>query len=412
MKVFVRTIPERSTNENNLERWERSAASIGGKKYAKMMALAFRFAHFSTPDRYIMITSNSSLPGFQITHIETCDFATLRSLSNEQVLSLSSKPQAQKEQTEQKEKGDSGGEVNKLARFIQSKMGILHRYQTDEQTNALDLARQAMQRLVAAEPAITQDADFLIYAGISNPLPVATHSALLGSEFGFARPSCWDVKSGCSSGVLALIQALGWLQMGAKRGVIVASETLSKFAHPDILQMSAAVGDGAVAMIVEQSSDWQLRGVVHGTNPEFVTNMLVEGQIPVANQDYEREDFRFSFKDKGNTIETLGEYWVSSLSELLSNANLTGDAITHYMAHQVDGTKNAKIAAACGIPESAVAKNFQHYGNMGAPTVFINYYHWLQRAQQPDFQPGDKLIFHAVGGGLSWAGVCLEKVLE
>ncbi|MCY7297228.1 3-oxoacyl-ACP synthase III family protein [Alteromonas sp. a30] len=338
-----------------------------------------------------MITLNQPLSGFHIPHIRTCNFDSLVSLSNTEVLARA-----------------GHDETSKLSRFIENKMGITHRYQTDAKTNALDLAKQALQDLIKDDPSLPQTSDFLIYAGISNPLPIATHSALLGAEFGFANPSCWDIKSGCSSGVLALIQAINWLQMGAKRGVIVASETLSKFARDDTLQMSAAVGDGAVALVVEASEDWQVRGLVHGTDPQYVTNMLVEGQIPVANEDYERENFRYTLKDKGNTFEVINDYWIKSLTQLLESSGLHGEQIQHYIAHQIDGSKNAKVAQQCGIPEAAVAKNFRHFGNMGSPTVFINYHQWL-KTQQKHVASGENLIFHAVGGGLSWAGICLTR---
>ena len=177
-----------------------------------------------------MIKLSEQGRGFHIPAVTTCDFDSLTALSNSEVLS----------QAGQKDSA-------RLARFIEFKMGIRQRYHCDDSVDALDLARQALSELVSIDPTIVNDADFVIYAGISNPMPVATHSALLAHEFGFQQPSCWDIKSGCSSGLLALIQANAWLQMGAKRGVIIASETLSKFADPETLQMSAAVGDGAAA---------------------------------------------------------------------------------------------------------------------------------------------------------------------
>ena len=166
---------------------------------------------------------------------------------------------------------------------------------------------------------------------------------------------------------------------------------------------------GPLPLIVEQSEQWQLKSLVHGTDPRYVTNMLVTGKMPVANEDYDRDNYRFTFNDKGNGIQVLGEYWVKSLTDLLQQAGIKGDEVNYYFAHQVDGSKNAQIAAMCGVADAAVAKNFRDFGNMGAPTVFINYKHWMEK-NQPQFQKGEQLVFHAVGGGLSWAGLCLEYV--
>jgi len=60
------------------------------------------------------------------------------------------------------------------------------------------------------------------------------------------------------------------------------------------------------------------------------------------------------------------------------------------------------------IPEKSVSCNFSNYGNMGCPTIFLNYQSWLESGAE--FKKNEKLIFHAVGGGVSWAGICMEKV--
>ena len=337
-----------------------------------------------------MINVNRPATGFKLSAVETCNFDQLHKLLNADVLALAGQSNA-----------------DRMANFITTKMGAQQRYYCDKNLDALDLARQALGNLLKKDSSILKNADFFIYAGISNPMPVVTHSALLACEFGFNQPSCWDIKSGCSSGVLALIQAHAWFQMGASRGIIVTSETLSKFANPSTLQMSAAIGDGAAALIVERSEQWRIKSIVHGTQPEYVRSMLVKGKIPVDNEQYEREDFRFTFQEKAGLVKALSNHWVGSLTELLSDAGITGKDVNHYIAHQVDGTKNSEIAKACGIPDSAVAKCFGEFGNMGCPTIFVNFHRWLTHSKQ-QFEPGDHLVWHAVGGGLSWAGICLE----
>lgn len=294
-----------------------------------------------------------------------------------------------------------------MVRFIEQSMGIKNRYLCQAENNALDLARSAIARLIAKNPALLQQAEFFILAGISSPMPVTTTSALLAGEFGFENVSCWDIKSGCSTGVLALIQAQQWIESGARTGVIVCAETLSKFAPADVLQMSAAIGDGAVALQVSASDQWRVRGVVHGTDPSLVKTMLVKGEFPINLERYDPTQYLFSFEQKPEGIEAIGRYWVKSLQDLLAVSDISAANVSHYIAHQVDASKNQAVAQTCGIPATAVARNFADYGNMGCPTVFINYLRWIERAEHR-FAAGDYLVFHAVGGGVSWAGMCLE----
>ena len=337
-----------------------------------------------------MIHSNLSGPGLEIKAIATCDFKAMDSVSNADLLTRLGK------------KGSS-----RIENFIESEMGIKHRYFCKKDQNSLDLARSALSKLVKETPSLIDDAEFFILAGISNPMPVTTTSALLSGEFGFKNASCWDVKSGCSSGVLALIQAMQWINMGASNGVIVCTETLSKYSNPEILQMSASIGDGAAAFHVTASEKWRVKGMVHGTDSSLVKGMMVEGTFPIDIAHYNPLDYYYTFDQKPQGIEAIGKYWVQSLQNLLQASDISPSDVKHYIPHQIDAAKNANIAKACGISSDAVAKNIEQYGNMGCPTAFINYHEWFKKGQHVPAS-GDALILHAVGGGVSWAGVCLQ----
>ncbi|HVL00865.1 MAG TPA: 3-oxoacyl-[acyl-carrier-protein] synthase III C-terminal domain-containing protein [Dongiaceae bacterium] len=337
-----------------------------------------------------MLKAREYRTGIEITDVATCDFNALDQVDNAALFDRLGKSDAPR-----------------LVRFVEQSMGIRQRYFCQPQQNSLDLARSALTRLLERNPALLEEAEFFILAGISNPMPVTTASALLAGEFGFTNVSCWDIKSGCSTGVLAFIQALQWLESGARCGVIICTETLSKFANPDVLQMSAAIGDGAAAVAVRASQQWRVRGVVHGTDPSLIRTMMVKGEFPVQLDQYDPAQYYFSFEQKPEGIEAIGRYWVKSLQDLLTVSDVNADQVRHYIAHQVDASKNSAVASACHIPDTAVARNFADFGNMGCPTVFVNYHQWINRPDHA-FKPGDCLVLHAVGGGVSWAGICLE----
>jgi 3-oxoacyl-[acyl-carrier-protein] synthase-3 len=335
--------------------------------------------------------SKSYATGLEIREIASCDFSRLERVSNEDVLVRA---------------GRRGKE--RLVRFLEEEMGARQRFHVPAGTNAFDLARDALASLLEKSPELRQEAEFLIYCGISNAMPTVCHAALLANELGFERASAWDLKSGCSTGVLGLAQALDWFQHGAKVGVLVASETFSRFTDPSVLEMAASTGDGAAAMSLRPSTEWRVRGVLHGTDATLFKSAWVPGKYPVDLATYRAEDYVFAFENKPETLIALGRHWVTSLNDLLALSGIDGNAVTHYVAHQVDGSKNTAFAEACGVPSGAIAKSFAEYGNMGCPTVFVNYLGMLRRG--PAFRVGDVLVLHAVGGGVSYAGICLEKI--
>ncbi|MBL6989192.1 MAG: hypothetical protein ISR65_05415 [Bacteriovoracaceae bacterium] len=340
-----------------------------------------------------MIKGKQYKTGITIDKITTCDFDKLNPVYNEDILKMAR----------------DGKSDERLIQFIAKKMGIHRRYHSPPNVHSTHLAQEALEKLIKENPSILEEAEFVILAGISNPMPSVCTSALLSGDLGFKNASCWDIKSGCSTGVLGLMQALDWFNLGAKTGVLVCTETLTKFANPHALQMSAATGDGACAMILRASNDWQVRGIVHGTDPKYFRSILVKGTYPVDINNYNPDDYVFSFDDKSDALEKMAFYWQNSLKELLELSGVSGDQINHYIAHQVDGTKNKLFAKSQNIPDEAIALNFKDYGNMGCPTVFINYWQWINRPDHK-YAVGDNLVIHAVGGGLSWAGICLTKI--
>lgn len=338
-----------------------------------------------------MKTAIQDTTGLEIAAVATCDFAAMEAFDNARLL-----------------RDFVGREPNeKLIKIIREGMGAEQRYHCGADQNAIDLARQAIANLLAAHPELREAVDFVIFAGISSPRPVTTVSALLANEFGLGKASCWDIKSGCSTGCLALMQAHAFLGHGARGGLVVCAETLSKFTDPGVLQMAASIGDGAAAAYVRRSERWRLRALVHGTDPTYSQAMAVKGTFPIDPDTYDAADYRFTFEDKPAGIKALGHHWVQSLADVLEAAGAPADSVTDYVAHQVDANKNAAVARACGIPDGAVARSFASHGNMGCPTVFVNYAKWLAARPGP-IGPGDRVVFHAVGGGLSWAALLID----
>lgn len=336
-----------------------------------------------------MFRSRNFATGLSVSHISTCDFKLLERFDNNEVLKRAGKMD------------------DRLAQFMESKMGIIARHWAKEEVFAIDLARSALSSLLTKEPKIAEEADFLIFCGISNSLPTVCHASLLANEFNFKKASCFDLKSGCSSGVLGLIQALFWLNHGAKRGVIVCSETLSKFSDPAQLQMSGAVGDGAVALCVDSDPSVEVLSVTQGTDATHFKTMYVHAPFPVETATYKREDYRFKVVDNAVALERSAELWRESLADSLSLAGLEGGEVTTFCAHQFDGVKLRTFANEAGISEEAVLENFSSYGNIGCPSVFLTYHDCFSLSKFSE--PKQTLMFHAVGGGQSWASLILRK---
>ncbi len=340
-----------------------------------------------------MFKSNNFVTGFEIETIADCDFSLIPSYSNEDILQRT-----------------YGKAPAKMARLLENQIGVSSRHQVSKDQNALDLGESALERLLEKAPEILEEAEFLIWAGISNPLPTVCTSAYIAGKYGFKNVSCWDVKSGCSSALLSVIQVIPWFEKGTKKGVIVSAESLSKFSSPEVVQVNALIGDGASAAVITQSNDWKIRGVLHGSDPKYLASFYVPGKYPVDVENYNQEEYYFQFSaEKSDAMDKSDEYWHSSLGDILELSDVRGSEVTHYIAHQANGHKIRETALSYGIPEEALLENFKNYGNIGAPSLFLNQLNQMVEKGK-EFQKGDIVVYHAVGGGLSWASICLEKL--
>ncbi|MBK9294997.1 MAG: hypothetical protein IPM57_11260 [Oligoflexia bacterium] len=336
-----------------------------------------------------MIQTKFLASGFNIKGIESCDFSSMDLITTDDLLVR------------------FGKNSTKLSTFVKNEIQIDTRYFVKNNQDALDLARQALGRLIEKNPD-AKNVDFFIFAGISNPMPTVCLAALLSNDFGITGASCWDLKSGCSSGVLALQQAIDWFGKGAKSGIIVASETFSKFTNQEIFQMSLTTGDGACAVYLTNEPVYKPIATIHGTDATYFKSTFVPGKYPIVLSNYNPSDYQFVFSEKSDVLKALQKYWSYSLNELLMKGKCKGEDIKYYFSHQVDSKKNLEFAKSCKIAEAAVLNTFKKYGNIGCPGVFLNY---LER--KDDFKPGkdDYIVFQAVGGGLSWASLLIQKLV-
>ena len=164
-----------------------------------------------------------------------------------------------------------------------------------------------------------------------------------------------------------------------KKELSVCTETLSKFSPADNLQIAGSTGDGACAISVKSSDEWKVKGLVHGTDGRYLKNMYVPGRYPVPKENYRPEDYVFTLEAKADSLQILGKYWVDSLKDVLELSEVSGDKVNHYISHQVDAEKNNYLALQNNIPATSISTNIKDFGNMGCPTIFLNYKAWTEK---------------------------------
>jgi len=336
-----------------------------------------------------------SAPNVRIADVETCDFDLMPRYDTATVL-RAALPDTWERYLDAA-----------VSRKLIAELGVEQRHLTQlpgqapdpTRLNAFDLARSAVVRLQARRGHELARLDALIFVSTSNPNPVNSQAALLASELGL-RASCMDLKAGCCSGVLGLMEAALLVQAGCERVLVVMAENLSQLTPPDDLRMLVTVGDGAACVLLERHDGPGFLSMIHGTAPEFAGTMAVRTPFPPPSPEAR---YRFEFRDATRAGEFLHARWRSLYCESLDAAGLQSDDLAHCFVHQTHGGQVEGLLADLRIPPSHLVNVVRSHGNMGTPTFAVAMAQGFAR-----LRAGEKYLMQAVGGGISWCAIVAE----
>src|SRR5437773_6002340 len=89
----------------------------------------------------------------------------------------------------------------------------------------------------------------------------------------------------------------------------------------------------------------------------------------------------------------------------VAGAGLAIDDIAYVIPHQANQRIIAAVAKGLGLPIERVIVNIDKYGNTSSASIPIAL---CEAWEEGKLRDGDRLLFAAVGGGLSWGATVLE----
>lgn len=334
-------------------------------------------------------------PDVVIADVETCDFGLMPSYDTETLL-RTALPDSWHRYLE------SGSSLRLL-----KELGVERRYLTHlpgqqpdpARLTALDLARSAVARLRARRDRELAQLDALIFVSTSNPNPCNSQAALLAEELGLTA-SCFDLKAGCSGGVLGVMHAALLIASGCQRVLVVMAENLSQLTPRDDLRMLLTVGDGAACVLLEKRKGPGFLSMIHGSAPEFAGAVAVRTPFPPAAR---TAAYVYEFRQSNQARDFLHSQWRQLYRESLATGGIAGQDLAHWFFHQTHAAQVDGLLADLGVPIASPVDVVRTHGNMGTPTFAVAMAHAFAR-----LQPGEKYLMQAVGGGLSWCAILAE----
>ena len=217
-------------------------------------------------------------------------------------------------------------------------------------------------------------------------------SATVQNELGL-RCGAFDVNAACSGFVYGLVTAHGMIAMGARKVLLIGTDSLSRITDWEDRNTAVLFGDGSGAVVLE---------AVEGPGQLLAWDLDADGSLG-----------RLLWADVGGYIHMEGKevfrravrIMVDSATKSLDHAGLTADDITLVIPHQA----NIRIIqAACdrlGIePERAVTV-LDRTGNTSSASIPLALADALDTGRVKE---GDLLLLVGFGGGMTAASAVLR----
>jgi len=217
-------------------------------------------------------------------------------------------------------------------------------------------------------------------------------AATVQNELGL-RCGAFDVNAACSGFVYGLVTSHGLIAMGARKVLLIGTDSLSRITDWEDRNTAVLFGDGSGAVVLE---------AVEGPGQLLAWDLDADGSLG-----------RLLWADVGGYINMEGKevfrravrIMVDSATKSLDHAGLTADDISLVIPHQA----NIRIiSAACerlGIDVSKAVTVLDRTGNTSSASVPLALADALDTGRVKE---GDLLLLVGFGGGMTAASAVLR----
>lgn len=272
-----------------------------------------------------------------------------------------------------------------------------------------DLAYKAGKIALEGTDVKAEDIDLIIVATSTPDRQAPSTACFVQEKMGAFQAVAFDISAVCSGGLYGIAIASQFVQTGMYKNVLViGADTFSSITDWD-RKDSVFFGDGAGAILLSATTedkgftDFKLhadgRGKLH-------FNIPAGGCELPASEETIREKLHYFQMNGKEVYSTATKVLPECITEILEANNLNSDDVDWVIPHQPSIRILQETARKVNIPFEKVMTNMDKYANTSGGTIPIVLDETYKSGK---IQPGNLLLFAAVGSGWTW-GTALYKV--
>ncbi len=307
--------------------------------------------------------------------------------------------------------------TEKEAEKIISVTGIRERRFASDNVCASDLSFQAAENLLNGLDIDRNSIDVLIFLSQTpDYLSVPATSCILQDRLGLStETAAFDVALGCSGLVFALSTAYSYVESGANRVLLLVGETMSRFTSLQDKSTALLFGDGAAAILIENSKDrsdsyFSLR--TNGSGADAIKIPSGGYRDPANSENIKVKRFDDGSLRSGLDVAmdglkvfdfTMNEV-VKNIKSVLSYAEVTIEDVDMFAFHQANMFMLDMFAKKLKIQKKRMPTSIEKYGNTSTVSIPLT----ITDAMQNRTNAIENTIMCGYGAGLSWGSALIN----
>jgi 3-oxoacyl-[acyl-carrier-protein] synthase-3 len=293
--------------------------------------------------------------------------------------------------------------------WIRSRTGIAERRIAGPKESTSTMAMIAAGRALEQAQLAPRDVDLVICASTTPDYLLPATACLIQQELGCTQAGAFDLNAACSGFVYGLAVASQFIQAGgARRVLLITSETLTRFVNWEDRNTCVLFGDGAGAVVLEGTP--QRTGVLSfalGSRGDVERMLVIEAggsALPASAETVAQK--AHLIRMRGNEVFKMAvRNMTQTAREALARAELRLDEVRAVIPHQANLRILTATQEALELPTDKMFINVDRCGNTGAASIPLALGEYLQAHPA---QVGDNFLLVAFGGGLTW-GACVLR---
>ncbi len=287
--------------------------------------------------------------------------------------------------------------------WIRRRTGIAQRHIVAEDETTADLAQHAAKKALTNAGLSGGDIDLIIVATTTPDNTFPSTATKLQHLIGAKQAIAFDVQAVCAGFVYALDIAEAMIQSGrGRRALVVGAESFSKLLDWGDRTTCVLFGDGAGAVILELSEnfdDWGILSSVLHSDGAYRDILYVDGGPSTnATVGHVRMEGKEVFR---HAVEKLA----AVMDEALAAAKMDAKQIDWLVPHQANIRIIDAMQKKMGMASDRVVRTIEQHANTSAASIPLAL---AVAVDDGRIKNGDVVAMEAIGGGLVW-GAALVK---